>query len=402
MTGRYGKDPAATLLTDNLLREAFRPVTAQPLRHVDYQAAAGGIAELAASLAKNTGGDAGVILRSGGKSGDTDKSALLKRVEDGATLILIGQEQMADLQWLPVKVATRRQTWYRAEPVSAQPGVAGVSVADLFLKDKRKDILVTGGEGVTLLAEPGVIAEIAHGKGRIILFAVDPAEYLEPKLSPERMTRIYTRLTRVLSALVANSGGAFRPLGEKYAAGQEGGSIPLPEEWRFSTDPKNAGLKGRWQDPQFDDSGWRMLRVPGAWENQGVTEANPRFPEATRPYDGFSWYRCAVVIPEGLRGQPLQLLLGAIDDMDETFFNGEKIGGIGQENKEHWAAVRDYAIPEKLINYGGKNVIAVRVLDLRGNGGMMGKDPQIRTRSTDNYPYHDEKPPFNPYRLTRW
>ncbi len=399
VTNRYGADPASSRLADNLLAFAASPSVPSSSK-IECGTGMKEFSDFADAVNGNDGASK-IIVRRGAALKDNEKSELRKTAEDGGTVVLIGQELMKDLAWLPSAVKTRNVNYYRAEPRSASPLMAGVSVSDLFLKDKRKDLLVEEGAGVNLLSDPGIIAEIPSGKGRFILFAIDPLSYRNSKLSPERMDRIYSKLTRVLSAIITNLGGEFKPLSERYLAGSMAGNIMLPSEWRFSMDPENSGLKKQWQSVSFDDSSWRMIK-PGSWENQGVTDPNPNFSDAKRPYDGFAWYRCKVLIPETYRGKELNLLLGAVDDMDTTYFNGEKIGAIGQENKEYWVAVRDYPIPSKLIKYGGENIIAIRVLDLRGEGGLMGKEQQIRISNRKTYPYLNEKPPFNPYHLTRW
>ena len=69
------------------------------------------------------------------------------------------------------------------------------------------------------------------------------------------------------------------------------------------------------------DSDWARLRVPGFWEKEygGTLQA----------YDGYAWYRCFVKVPGEWKGTPLSLELGLIDDCDETFFNGVRVGAMG-------------------------------------------------------------------------
>jgi sialate O-acetylesterase len=65
--------------------------------------------------------------------------------------------------------------------------------------------------------------------------------------------------------------------------------------------------------------------------------------------------------------------LGKIDDADETFFNGKKIGSSGHFPPEYRSASneeRRYTVPEKLIRFGKQNVIAIRAYDGKGRGGL--------------------------------
>ena len=44
-------------------------------------------------------------------------------------------------------------------------------------------------------------------------------------------------------------------------------------------------------------------------------------------HDGTVWFRRAIDAQVGRGGKPIGLQLGAIDDMDMTFFNGHFLGG---------------------------------------------------------------------------
>lgn len=70
----------------------------------------------------------------------------------------------------------------------------------------------------------------------------------------------------------------------------------------------------------------------------------------------------------------LTLELGAVDDLDLTFVNGKKVGGI--EEPGYWTTDRIYTIPAELVK-DSVLTIAVRVIDLGGGGGMYGTYPMI-------------------------
>lgn len=141
-----------------------------------------------------------------------------------------------------------------------------------------------------------------------------------------------------------------------------GMELPLAGNWKFRT-----GDSGKWADPSFDDSQWGKIFVPAFWEGQGYPH-----------YDGIGWYRLHVKIPPDLAEKNLVLLLGKIDDLDETFVNGEKIGHTGTIRMDPWRSVinheynelRAYHVPYGLLKSGKDNVIAVRVFDGRLDGGF--------------------------------
>ncbi len=109
---------------------------------------------------------------------------------------------------------------------------------------------------------------------------------------------------------------------------------------------------------------WERLRAPGFWEKQfgGVLEA----------HDGFAWYRCFVRVPADWKGETLTLDLGRIDDCDETFFNGSKIGTSGSIEPFRSASgdARRYTIPADQVRAGEWNLLAIRVWDGGGAGGI--------------------------------
>ena len=134
--------------------------------------------------------------------------------------------------------------------------------------------------------------------------------------------------------------------------------ISLAGNWLF-----HRGDDTTWKKPGYDDSGWESVELPASWEeHSNYTENNV-----------YGWYRKHITIPEEWEGHALTFLLGAIDDVDETFLNGEKIGQTGQFPPNYetaYAKVRRYTALSETINFGSENVIAVRVYDGAGAGGL--------------------------------
>jgi len=142
--------------------------------------------------------------------------------------------------------------------------------------------------------------------------------------------------------------------------------LDLSGQWYFAVHNQKGA-----EQPAYDHSEWSKIPVPMYWENAG------------RPgYDGTAWYRKSFTLPHHLRGKELVLLLGKIDDEDKTWFNGTRIGGVSPNNIRSSLArglfnsyhshttLRAYEIPKSLINTIDKNTIAVRVVDIGGEGGI--------------------------------
>jgi sialate O-acetylesterase len=132
--------------------------------------------------------------------------------------------------------------------------------------------------------------------------------------------------------------------------------------WKFTT-----GDNKEYSKPDFNDEKWEEMIVPSKWDNAGYSD-----------YDGFGWYRKEFTMPKGIFTDDLILMIGKIDDIDEVYFNGKKIGSTGNmkddESKirfdKEYSKYRGYNIPEELINENGKNYIAVRVYDGYREGGI--------------------------------
>lgn len=148
--------------------------------------------------------------------------------------------------------------------------------------------------------------------------------------------------------------------------------VSLHGKWKF-----NIGDKSLWADPYFNDKTWESIYVPSKWEDEGFNG-----------YNGFAWYRTSFEGAE-LKDQngSYNIFLGYIDDVDEVYFNGHKIGQSGSfPPRYHTAynAFRSYFIPREFINFNGKNVIAVRVYDAEIEGGIVSGEVGIYKSRSDS------------------
>jgi sialate O-acetylesterase len=114
--------------------------------------------------------------------------------------------------------------------------------------------------------------------------------------------------------------------------------------------------EARWAAPDFDDSAWFTMPVPAQWEAAGF-----------EGMDGVAWYRTAFDLTEAEAAQGVTLGLGMIDDSDITWVNGVEVGRMDNA----WNVARAYAVPPSALQ-AGTNVIAVRVEDFQGGGGIAG------------------------------
>jgi hypothetical protein len=125
-------------------------------------------------------------------------------------------------------------------------------------------------------------------------------------------------------------------------------------------------MNEEWISPKFDDSSWESIHVPSPWEDEGFNG-----------YNGYAFYRKKFNLSSNYKGRMLYLNLGYIDDVDEVYFNGNKIGSTGSFPPNYstaYDAERIYYIPEQYINFNGPNLIAIKVYDSVGEGGIVSGD----------------------------
>jgi sialate O-acetylesterase len=128
---------------------------------------------------------------------------------------------------------------------------------------------------------------------------------------------------------------------------------------RFGELPaKDVGLlngKAVWAEPLLGDSDWSQITVPSYWEDHGYAGM-----------DGVAWYRLAFDLDADELRRGVTLSFAAIDDDDITWVNGVEVGRTAGYNIR-----RAYKIPQNALVVG-RNVLAVRVTDGGGGGGING------------------------------
>ncbi len=162
----------------------------------------------------------------------------------------------------------------------------------------------------------------------------------------------------------------FESIGKMFDVNEEG-FLDLSGKWKFSIGDDSA-----WASLEYDDKNWEEIEVPEPWENEGF-----------HGYNGYAWYRLTFTLPLELEGKDLNLMLGFIDDIDQTFFNGKLVGlsgGFPPNFLTAYNASRKYYIPSEIVEKG-ENLIAVRVYDSQLEGGIVnGKIGLFPTKSSSH------------------
>ncbi len=118
----------------------------------------------------------------------------------------------------------------------------------------------------------------------------------------------------------------------------------------------------RRQAIDYDDRNWNTMQLPQYIEDAGLD------------MDGIIWFRRSFNFNG--TGSSTYISLGPIDDSDVVYINGRQIGVTEQD----YAKNRYYDVPKGLLKNSG-NVIAIRLEDTGGGGGIYGRPDQLYIRS---------------------
>ena len=153
--------------------------------------------------------------------------------------------------------------------------------------------------------------------------------------------------------------------GEKLPTDAQARLVAMTKAWEaklMATEaPEDRAAAADWMNPALDETGWERL---------------PATAEATsflgdKAPIGVEWFRTSVEIPAEWAGQELLLSLGAIDEVDTTYFNGVQVGSLGFEIPNFWEVPRLYTVPAELAK-AGTAVIAIREVNSAGASGLFG------------------------------
>ncbi|HVY85286.1 MAG TPA: sialate O-acetylesterase [Caulobacterales bacterium] len=154
----------------------------------------------------------------------------------------------------------------------------------------------------------------------------------------------------------------------------------------YARDPAegNRRLGAQWQD-------WWRHAVPGGGEPWTDASASPNWrplPEPMRDWktwgaadlnrNGTVLFRRIVHLTAGQAAQPARLSLGAIDEIDETWVNGQPIGA-----SFGWSTERTYDVPAQVL-HEGDNLIVVAVTSTWDMGGMYGPPDHMALALADH------------------
>ena len=150
--------------------------------------------------------------------------------------------------------------------------------------------------------------------------------------------------------------------------------IDLFGDWHFSTETAVGERDANKIDTileKADWKSWELVRPALDWWTADFASCL----NGNAYYAGYAWYVREFEIPETFDTNGLMINLGMVDEADETYINGVRVGSTGIEEEggrydgsNPWDVERIYRIPDQLLKAGTNN-IAVRVCNGSGGGG---------------------------------
>ncbi len=129
-------------------------------------------------------------------------------------------------------------------------------------------------------------------------------------------------------------------------------------------DEYDIGVKGNWAAPELhddlEDSNWKTVDVPGGFSQLGVPDT-----------PAVAWFRRGIDLPNPLPPGRALLFLGSVERMDTAYWNGTVVGASAWVENP-----RVYPIGDGVLK-PGRNVIAIRVLKTKPDGGFLGKPEEL-------------------------
>lgn len=278
---------------------------------------------------------------------------------------------------LPFGLVASAGIYGRQKSLPDWPELRGLSLSDVRVKTDATLPLITAPDkvrGIEVALEGGV-ARVTRGTGSAILWQLDPAALAAEEKTYYRYSS--WRWTRALAQVAANLGGIFAQDAAPFRQTiQSTAEVSLAGEWKYlvegtwppAPNPTDvridqgppSGLAKTYSQPGFRATDWKPVALPGELDRVDAQLKNKTWAV---------WLRKEIDVPAALAGQPLLLELGPIDDFEEVWLNGARIGATSSDTASWWALPRSYPVRPGFA-VAGRNVVLVRLYNQFGTGGF--------------------------------
>ncbi len=143
----------------------------------------------------------------------------------------------------------------------------------------------------------------------------------------------------------------------------------LSDKWFFKLDPKNVGLKEKWESDPWEkiDAAWDYIYADTFWEK---ARCHPELHAELKKYDGIGWYATRLPSLQKYQGKKLFLVFGAVDESCWIYINGKLAGTHIFSKPDDWKTPFSIRIDNILDPKIRTNILVVRVEDKAGGGGI--------------------------------
>jgi sialate O-acetylesterase len=139
------------------------------------------------------------------------------------------------------------------------------------------------------------------------------------------------------------------------------GSPPYGSFLMHWLDEYDVGISNHWASPVVDDSDWKAVHVPGAFQELGLADV-----------PCVCWFRKEIVLPDPLPAGSASIHLGWVEKMETTYINGHQVG------ISSWADHnRDYDISAGLLK-PGTNLVTLRIFKWKSKESFLSKPDLLR------------------------
>jgi len=128
----------------------------------------------------------------------------------------------------------------------------------------------------------------------------------------------------------------------------------LPQQAKFTTDPKDEGRFAGWYQSDWNTSNWKTVTTAKPFYLQGYMDKNGY------PYFGNIWYQFKVNIPKTARGQKVLLYAPVVETEAWAWVNGKYIGHRPYRDSYERPNQMELNVTDAL-KPGQTNVISIRV-----------------------------------------
>jgi beta-galactosidase len=365
-----GLDPAARCMAGRIIDYALHCPLSPQTSKVLYLGGATGAAwldRIGVSYEPSPALDTSAGLLLIGPDATIDSATLNAYLEKGGKVFFLPCAQANG--WLGTTFKPAEAHFAGSQSAPDWPEARGLSASDLRWRcylDTPPWLLSAGAE----IGADGLIGRKVVGKGVAIFCQVDPDRFHADEKTYFRYTR--WRSTRAVAQLLANLGTSFA-VDRRVFHSTDLWTVDLGGAWQMKvtmTLPPAGSDATAHCDPGITPAAQALVgqNVPvEGW----IAVTLPRMLPFFRDNDGEAVFRKEIDIPAHKAGQDMVLALGALDDFDNTYFNGVEVGHMDIRTAKWRQTPRNYVVPASLVK-AGKNIIAVRLFNCSGEGGFVG------------------------------